>query len=81
MKVFSVIMFGLAAEFDQYWMPDPEINYPHISYGMAILSGFFTIFSSMAHQVFRGIVLKEYRQPAMETSAMQRTPLRSSYRI
>jgi len=81
MKVISVIMFGLGAEYDQYWMPDPEINYPHISYGMAILSCFGTIFSSMAHQVYRGIVLKEYRQPAIETAGLQRGPLRSSYNI
>jgi len=51
MKVISVIMFGLGAEYDQYWMPNPEYNYPHISYGFAILSAFGTIFSSMAHQV------------------------------
>jgi len=80
MKVISVIMFGLAAEYDQYWMPHPEYNYPHISYGMAILSAFGTIFSSMAHQVYRGIVLREYRQPALEGS-MQPGQLRSSYRI
>lgn len=76
MKVISVIMFGLGAEYDQYWMPNPEYNYPHFSYGMAIISAFSTIFSSMAHQVYHGIVLKEYRQPAM-----QRGPLRASYNI
>ena len=76
MKVISVIMFGLGAEYDQYWMPNPEYNYPHFSYGMAIISAFSTIFSSMAHQVYHGIVLKEYRQPAL-----QRGPLRSSYNI
>lgn len=78
-KVISVIMFGLGAEYDQYWMPDPEINYPHISYGLAILSCFGTIFSSMAHQVYRNIVLKEYRQPAMETATTQPGPLRAPY--
>jgi len=81
MKVISIIMFGLGAEYDQYWMPDPDINYPHFSYGMAILSAFGTIFSSMAHQVYRNIVLKEYRQPAIESAVMQRGPVRSSYKI
>jgi len=76
MKVISVVMFGLGAEYDQYWMPNPEYNYPHFSYGMAIISAFSTIFSSMAHQVYHGIVLKEYRQPAM-----QRGPMRASYNI
>ena len=77
MKVISVIMFGLGAEYDQYWMPNPEYNYPHFSYGMAIISAFSTIFSSMAHQVYHGIVLREYRQPAM----LQRGPMRASYNI
>jgi len=81
MKVIAVIMFGLGAEYDQYWMPYPEYNYPHISYGLAILSAFGTIFSSMAHQVYRGIVRREYRQPALEGGAVQRGQLRSSYRI
>lgn len=82
MKVISVIMFGLGAEYDQYWMPNPEYNYPHFSYGMAILSAFGTIFSSMAHQVYRNIVRKEYQQPALEAAAFQRgPPLRSSYDI
>ena len=81
MKVISVIMFGLGAEYDQYWMPNPEYNYPHISYGFAILSAFGTIFSSMAHQVYRGIVLKEYRKPALEGAAMHRGHLRASYGI
>ena len=77
MKVISVLMFGLGAEYDQYWMPNPEYNYPHFSYGMAIISAFSTIFGSMAHQVYHGIVLREYRQPAM----LQRGPLRASYNI
>jgi hypothetical protein len=58
-------MFGLGAEFDINWMPHPEINYPHVSYGLAILSSFFTIFGSMAHQVFRSIVRREYQQPSI----------------
>jgi len=74
-------MFGLGAEYDQYWMPNPEYNYPHFSYGLAIISAFCTIFSSMAHQVYRGIVLKEYRKPAIDTAAVSRGPLRSSYKI
>lgn len=81
MKVICIVMFGLGAEYDQYWMPHPEYNYPHFSYGMAILSAFGTIFSSMAHQVYRSIVLREHRQPAIDTGGMQRGPLRSSYNI
>lgn len=58
-------MFGLGAEFDINWMPNPEINYPHVSYGLAILSAFFTIFSSMGLRVFRSIVREEYLQPSV----------------
>ena len=86
MKVIAVIMFGLGAEYDQYWMPHPEYNYPHISYGMAILSAFGTIFSSMAHQVYRNIVRKEYQQPAIEAAAYSRAlpsapPMMPSYNL
>jgi len=76
LKVISVIMFGLGAEFDIDWMPNPEINYPHVSYGLAILSAFFSIFSSMGLQVFRGIVRQEYMQPsvAQQQQAGRRAP-------
>jgi len=65
LKVISLLMFGLGAEFDINWMPNPEINYPHVSYGLAIMSAFFTIFSSMGLRVFRGIVREEYLQPSV----------------
>jgi hypothetical protein len=68
LKVLSVIMFGLGAEFDYNWMPNPEINYPHASYGLAIVSAFMTIFASMAHQVFRSIIRREYQQPSVGQS-------------
>jgi hypothetical protein len=76
LKVISVIMFGLGAEFDIDWMPNHEINYPHVSYGLAILSAFFTIFASMGHRVFRGIIRHEYLQPsvAQEHTTGKRAP-------
>lgn len=72
LKAILVIMFGLGAEFDINWMPNPEINYPHFSYGLAIVSTFFTIFGSMAHQVFRAIVRQEYLQPSTTPPAKTR---------
>lgn len=69
LKVISVLMFGLGAEYDINWMPNREINYPHVSYGLAIVSTFMTMFASMAHQVHRSIVRKEYQQPSIPQGA------------
>jgi len=79
LKAISVIMFGLGAEFDINWMPKPEINYPHVSYGLAILSTFFTIFSSIAHRVFRSIIREEYVQPSVaQTKVTKRAPFETA---
>jgi hypothetical protein len=65
MKTIAVIMFGLGFNYDPFWLPKREINYPHISYGLAILSAFFSIFASMAHMVHRRIVREDdYKYPA-----------------
>jgi hypothetical protein len=63
-KAVAVIMFGLAFKYDPFWLPNHEINYPHVSYGLAICSTFISIFSSMAHRVYRNIVRREYLQPS-----------------
>jgi hypothetical protein len=81
LKVISVLMFGLGAEYDINWMPNREINYPHVSYGLAIVSAFMTIFGSMAHQVHRNIVREEYQQPAVARSTAARGGLRASYHV
>lgn len=75
-KSVCVIMFGLAFRFDPFWLPNQEINYPHVSYGLAITSTFVSIFSSMAHRVYRNIVRKEYLQPSVKDSSF---PLSSMY--
>ncbi|ESN93455.1 hypothetical protein HELRODRAFT_194101 [Helobdella robusta] len=65
MKVSSVLIFGLAYKFDPFWLPQHEINYPHFSYGLLIVSAFFSIFSSVAHRVHRSIVkTDDYINPA-----------------
>lgn len=68
MKAISVIMFGLAFKYDYFWLPNPELNYLHFSYGLCIVSTFFSIFSSMAHRVYRNIVWEEYHRPANLTA-------------
>jgi len=70
MKSCSVIMFGLAFKYDWFWLPNPEINYPHFSYGLAIVSAFFSFFSSLAHTQYRNIVREEYHQPALMSTAV-----------
>jgi hypothetical protein len=68
LKAIAVIMFGLGFKYDWFWLPNPEINYPHFSYGLAILSTFFSFFSAIAHVQFRNIVQEEYHQPAHLTA-------------
>lgn len=64
-KTAAVIIFGLASRFDPFWLETPELIYPHFSYGLAILSAFFNLFSSMAHWVHRSIVrTDDYINPA-----------------
>jgi hypothetical protein len=80
LKVISVLMFGLGAEYDINWMPNQNINYPHVSYGLAIVSTFMSMFGSTAHQVFRSIVREEYQQPAITRSTAARGA-RASYHL
>jgi hypothetical protein len=68
LKGMAVIMFGLAFKFDWFWLPNPEINYPHFSYGLAIVSTFFSFFSTIAQINYRNIVREEYHQPANLTA-------------
>jgi len=68
LKGCSVLMFGLAFKFDWFWLPNPEINYPHFSYGLAIVSTFFSFFASLAYVEYRNIVREEYYQPANLTA-------------
>lgn len=65
MKTIAILMFGLAYKYDPFWLPKPDINYPHFSYGLAIISAFLGIFSSMGHFVHRNIVkIDDYINPA-----------------
>jgi len=76
-KSVAVIMFGLAFWYDPFWLPQHTINYPHVSYGLAICSAFISIFSSMAHRVYRNIVRREYLQPT--TKDQSSFPMASLY--
>lgn len=63
LKACTVILFGVAVYKDRMWMPDPHLNYMSWSYGLAIISTFFSIFSSIAHVVFSRITKQAYYEP------------------
>ena len=44
-----VLLFGIAVKVDERsWMPDPYLNYLSWSYGLAVVSVFFSIFATIA---------------------------------
>lgn len=47
----SVTIFGIKADIDRQWLPNPDSNFLSWSFGCAVLSGFFSIFSAMTMSV------------------------------
>jgi len=47
----SVTIFGIKADIDRQWLPNPDSNFLSWSFGCAVLSGFFSIFSAMCMSV------------------------------
>lgn len=47
----SVTIFGIKADVDRQWLPNPDSNFLSWSFGCAVLSGFFSIFSAMCMSV------------------------------
>ncbi|XP_005107971.1 uncharacterized protein LOC101853410 [Aplysia californica] len=47
----SVTIFGIKADIDRQWLPNPDSNFLSWSFGCAVLSGFFSIFSAMCLSV------------------------------
>ncbi|KAI8776886.1 hypothetical protein BgiMline_035150 [Biomphalaria glabrata] len=43
----SVTIFGIKADIDRQWLPNPDSNFLSWSFGFAALSGFFSIFAAM----------------------------------
>ncbi|KAK6168197.1 hypothetical protein SNE40_022073 [Patella caerulea] len=41
------IVFGVKAEIDRQWLPQPDSNYLSWSFGFCVLSGFFSLFGGM----------------------------------
>ena len=59
---FTTILFALMFKYDRHWMPNPRLNYLSWSYGLALLSTFFSIFGSIAQVVYVKIVRQEFRE-------------------
>ncbi|RUS87750.1 hypothetical protein EGW08_004496 [Elysia chlorotica] len=43
----SVTIFGIKADVDRQWIPNPDSNFLSWSFGCACLSGFFSVFSAL----------------------------------
>ncbi|KAH3710097.1 uncharacterized protein LOC127857627 [Dreissena polymorpha] len=43
----AVTIFGIKADTDRAWLPRPDQNYMSWSFGLAVVAGFFAIFSGM----------------------------------
>ena len=56
-------MFGVAVHYDRYWMPYPDLNYLSWSYGLFIVSAFFSIFSIFASVPYCAIAKEELFEP------------------
>ena len=63
----SVIMFGVKADVDRQWLPNPDSNFLSWSFGFCILSGFFSIFAGMC-------LLSDYLRIGIETKRSMRDP-------
>jgi len=59
----TVIMFGIMFKYDKNWFPNPELNYMSWSYGLAIVSTFFSVGASIGLFTYVGIIRQEMREP------------------
>ena len=58
-----LILFGIEVYTDTLWMPNPDLNYLSWSYGLAVVSGFFSVFASIALVNYTLIIRQEFREP------------------
>lgn len=60
-------MFGIKADVDRQWLPNPDSNFLSWSFGFCVLSGFFSIFAGMC-------LLADYLRIGVETKREVREP-------
>ncbi|KAI0207405.1 hypothetical protein LSAT2_007938 [Lamellibrachia satsuma] len=58
-----LVLFGIEVYTDILWMPNQELNYLSWSYGLAVVSGFFSVFASIALGNYTLIIRQEFREP------------------
>lgn len=68
LKTMAILVFGIMFKLDRLWLPFPYLNYPSFSYGLFILSTFFSIFAGISHFVHTVIVRNLIRAPPMKTN-------------
>lgn len=68
LKTVAILVFGIMFKLDRLWLPFPYLNYPSFSYGLFILSTFFSIFAGICHFVHTVIVRNLVRAPPMKTN-------------
>lgn len=61
-KLFVTVLFFGFFFTEKNWMPRPDLNYPSWSFGLFILSGFFSLFASIGHVTYNRIIRSEYRE-------------------
>jgi len=63
MMSIAVVLFGISAYLDRYWMPNANLNYLSWSYGCANFSAWLLIFASIAIVCYNKIERKDLRAP------------------
>ena len=61
--VSVVLVWGVGWYLDRMWLPNPQFNYLFGSYGLAVISAFFSIFASIIEITYVMIVRQEMREP------------------
>ena len=57
------LVWALGWYFDKTWLPNPQFNYLYGSYGLAVISAFFSVFASLAEILYVMTVRQEMREP------------------
>jgi hypothetical protein len=74
---FTIILFAACFNWDRNWMPRKDLNYLSFSYGMAVMSAFFSIFASVAIGKYNSIIRHEYRHvPTRPALNLSRAPMK-----
>ncbi len=57
------LTWALGWYLDPMWLPNPQFNYLYGSYGLAVISAFFSVFATIAELTYVMIVRQEMREP------------------